>query len=176
MKSPFSHLITISALCVIAFIGYGVLYAALSSKSASVAALENSIATKTETVKRIAATRATLAGIATDETVIQNYFVPETGVVTFIDALESHGREQSAVVNVLSVSKSGTTEQPTLALSTTIKGTFDAVMRTTGAIEFMPYNLLVTSLTVSQDAKDVWHADVKLLVGSVPAVTLTKIL
>lgn len=175
MKSPFSHLITISVLCIIAFIGYGVLYAALSSKSAAVAALENSIATKTETVKRIAATRATLAGIATDETVIQNYFVPETSVVTFIDALETHGKEQSAAVSVLSVSKTGTTEQPTLTLSVTIKGTFDAVMRTAGAIEFMPYDLLIISFQASQDAKDSWHADMKLLVGSVPAITLTKI-
>lgn len=175
MKSPFSHLVTISVLCIVAFIGYGVLYAALSAKSASVAALENSIATKTETVKRIAATRATLAGIATDETVIQNYFVPETGVVSFIDALETHGKEQGALVSVLSVSKSGATEQPALTLAVTIKGTFDAVMRTAGAIEFMPYDLVITSFEVSQDAKDAWHADMKLLVGSLPDVALTKI-
>lgn len=151
------------------------LYSALSAKSTSVATLEDSIAVKTETVKRIAATRATLSSIARDEMVIQNYFVPETGVVAFIDSLETHGKEQEAVVSVLSVSKSGTTARPTLALSITIKGTFDAVMRTAGSIEFMPYDVSIIAFDMEQDAKDTWHAGVKLLVGSAPAVTLTKI-
>lgn len=174
MKSSFSHLVVMSTLCVIVFIGYGALYTALSAKSASVSVLENNIATKTEIVKRIAATRATLAGISNDETVIQNYFVPEMGVVSFINSIETRGKEQGAVVNVLSVAKTGTDAQPVLAFSIMIKGTFDTVMRTVGSIEFMPYDVSIASFDVTQDAKDSWHADLKLLVGSVPAAALTK--
>lgn len=169
MKSSLSSLVVMAILCGAALAGYGVWYAAIAAKSASVAALQSDIDTKTETVNRIAATRATLAGIANDEAAVQDYFVPETGVVAFIDALEERGRAQNAGISVLSVSTGGSTASPTLLLSLTIKGTFDAVMRTVGSIEYAPYSLSITALSIVQDDKDSWHADVKVTVGSVPA-------
>lgn len=72
-------------------------------------------------------------------------------------------------MSVLSVSTSGTVAQPTLAFTLTVKGTFDAVMRTVGSIEYAPYDLSITALTIAQDDKNSWHADLKLSVGSVSA-------
>jgi hypothetical protein len=157
-------------ICVAALAGYGVWYSAIAAKSATVAALQDGIDTKTETINRIAATRATLADIASDEAVVQNYFVPELGVVTFIDALEARGKELKASISVLSVSTSGTSARPTLTLTLSVEGTFDAVMRTLGSIEYAPYSLSLTTLSVMQDDGGTWRADVKLVVGSVPAV------
>ncbi len=174
MKSPLTHFILALTACTIVLVGYGFWYAAVSAKSAAVASLQDQISTKTETISRMAAARATLAELSGDEAVVQGYFVPETGVVAFIDSLESRGQAQGAGVSVLSVSTSGTTAQPALTLLLTVTGTFDAVMRTIGAIEYAPYDISIATLSVGKgDAKDSWRADLKLLVGSVAADTVT---
>jgi hypothetical protein len=169
MKPPFFHLAAAIAICIVSFIGYGAWYSAISAKSTAVADLQNKIDTKTETVKRIAATRATLAGVTNDEAAVQSYFVPEASVVSFIDSLQAHGKALGTAVSVLSVSTSGTVAQPSLTLVLTVSGTFDAVMRTVGSIEFAPYHLTISTLSATQDAKNGWHADLKIVVGSVPA-------
>ena len=175
MKSSLFHLLAAVTLCIVALIGYGVWYSTVSAESAAVADLQNNIVAKTEAVKRIAATRASLTDIAGDEALVQSYFVPEANIVSFINALESRGTAQKASVSVLSVSESGTKAQPALSFSITVKGTFDAVMRTVGSIEYAPYALSISSLSVAQDTKSGWHADLRLLVGSMPAnVTATS--
>src|SRR3989344_5248216 len=35
--------------------------------------------------------------------------------------------------------------------------------------EYAPYNLSIAKLSVGKDEKDIWHANIELLVGSVPA-------
>jgi len=171
MKSPLTHLVFALIMGAALLATYGVWYAAVSAKSASVTALQGQIDTKTETIKRLATTRATFAEMAGDEAVVQGYFVPETGVVSFIDSLESRGDSLGATVNVLSVSTSKTSAQPSLELSLAINGTFDAVMRTVGAIEYAPYALSIMSLSVEQEAGGVWRANIQISVGSVPAAS-----
>ncbi len=173
MRPPLSHLSVSIFLCVAASIGYGVWYSVLSAKSEEVANLENDIRAKTETANRIAATRTVLASVANEEEIVRGYFVPETGVVAFIDALEAQGKKQGAVVRVLSVENEEVKKQPSLALSLTVKGTFEAVMRTVGAVEHVPYDLSVSRLTVTQDGKNMWQANLTLLVGSLPATNET---
>lgn len=170
MKTPFSHIIVAVGVCLIALIGYGVWYAVISEKSTTVADLQSRIDAKTETVNRIAATRATFVGVTSDEAMVQGYFVSEAGIVAFIDALERREKTLGTTVGVLSVSTSGTAAQPSLTLSLTVKGTFDAVMRTVGSIEYAPYDLSISAVSIVQDAENSWHADLKLLVGSLPTV------
>ncbi|MFZ3043558.1 MAG: hypothetical protein WA058_00395 [Minisyncoccia bacterium] len=172
MKSFFYIGIAV-ALCAVSLVGYGMWYGMVSAKSASVATLQNSIAAKIETVNRIAATRASLADIAADEATVQSYFVPESGVVAFINSLETRGAAQKAAIQVLSVTEGGTKTQPALVFLITVKGTFNAVMRTVGSIEYAPYALTVSSFSIAQDDKNVWHADMKILVGSMPTTTAT---
>lgn len=173
MKSPFSHISIAVVICIFAIVGYGMWYAVISAKSAAVAALQNQIDTKTETVNRVAAARTTLANVASDEAVVQSYFVPEASVVSFIDVLETNGKTLRTTVSVLSVGTSGTPAKPSLELALSAKGTFNDVMRTVGAIEYAPYDLSISSLTVTQDDKNSWHADLKVLVGSVSATKST---
>ena len=177
MKSSLAHLLIASAVCVVTILCYGFWYATVGAKSAAVAQLESQISTKTETAGRIASARASLAGAADNEADIQGYFVPETGVVAFINNLEAQGRTQNASVSVLSVSTSVVDAQPTLTFSLTIRGAFDAVMRTIGVIEYLPYDLSVSTLSITrdgQDEKNSWRADLTLLVGSVKADVTTK--
>lgn len=173
MKSSLVHFIVASAASAIVLVGYGVWYAALAAKSVSVANLQDQIDTKMETARRVASARAAMAEIADDESIVRSYFVSETSVVAFISALEAQGHAQGASVQVLSVSSGAARTQPTLAFSLTISGTFDAVMRTVGAIEYAPYNLTISAFSIGRDDKNNWQANVGLTVGSVAPVKNT---
>lgn len=174
MRSPSTHLVLALVAAFAAVSGYGAWFYGISQKSSDVASLQNQISTESENINRIAAARAALTEIAGDEAKVQSYFVPETEVVAFINALEARGLAQKATVGVLSVSTGGIPAQPTLLLALTIKGTFDAVMRTVGAIEYAPYDVSISTLGVQQDAKNSWYANLTLTVGSVPMKAATS--
>lgn len=167
MKSTFIQLILALVVCTAALVGYWVWYGTVASTSAAVTALQSQIDTKTRVASRMATTRSALAEIVGDEAVVQNYFISETGVVAFIDGLETLGRTNGATaVNVLSVSTDGASAQQMFKFTLSIKGTFDAVMRTVGAIEYAPYAISISSLSIGQDTKNDWHADLTFLVGA----------
>ncbi len=166
MKSLRVQLVVAFLVAVAALLGYGIWYAAIGRMSNSAANLEHQIRAKTRSESRIASERAMLADIKGDEAAVQGYFVPEGGVVAFINDLEVRGEAQEATVKVLSVSTLNTGSHPALTLLLSVKGKFDAVMRTVGAIEYAPYNIAVGTLSLTQDVKDSWHASVGLVVGS----------
>lgn len=171
MRSTLSHLSVALILCVSSVVAYSTWYATLSAKNSMVAELERDIRSKTETASRIFTTRTTLANVANSEAIVRNYFVQETGVVSFIDALEERGRDQGTAVKVLSVSTDGAPEQLALILSITVEGTFEAMMRTVGAIEHLPYALSVTALSITHNAKNAWRAEIVLRAASLPAAS-----
>lgn len=168
MKSSL-HLLVWFVFCGAILSAYGYWYTVVADKSIAVADLQDRIASKTETAGRIASARTALAEIAGDEDVVQDYFVPETGVVSFISDLEARADKQKAAMKVLSVSVGGVPKNPTLVLSLTVDGTFDAVMRTVGAVEYAPYDLSISKLSVQEGEKNVWNATLEVTVGSVPA-------
>lgn len=178
MKSPLSNFIMTFVAVGIVLSGYVFWYSTITAKSIAVAFLQSQITATTGTASRAASARAALATISDDEATIRSYFVPETGVVSFIDELEARGRSLGTTVSVLSVSKADTDTQSALALSLNIKGAFDAVVRTVGAIEYAPYELSILEFSLGQDQKDnkqntenSWHANLKLRVGSMPMDT-----
>lgn len=174
MKSPAFHLLIALATSAAALAGYAVWYGVVSDKSREVASLENQIMAASETVSRVASARAALTEIAGDEMKVRSYFVPEAGVVAFINDLEARGLARGAVIDVASVSTGGSLSRPALMLSVSIKGTFDSVMRTVGSIEYAPYDVSVSSFSIRQDVEDMWRADLGLKVGSVPIRAATS--
>ena len=174
MKSSLTQFIGALVLLILSVFGYGVWYATVAAQSTSVANLESQINTKTAAASRIASARAALAEIAGDEAAVQSYFVPETGVVSFIDNLETNARAQGATLSVLSVSTSGTGAQSAFIFALTINGSFDAVMRTVGAIEYAPYALSISALSLGQDSKKGWNANLSLRVGSLAQSSATS--
>lgn len=168
MKSPLIQLGVAITILVGALVGYGFWYGAISSESAAVSGLQGQIDAKKEAVKRVAAAQAALTEIAGDEAAVQSYFVSESAVVSFIDDLQARGRALGTKVSVASVSASTLSSHPALSLALTIQGPFDALMRTVGSIEYAPYDLVISSLSITNDNTNVWHADVSLLVGSAP--------
>lgn len=169
MKSHFSHLGAALAVMLIAFALYGAAQSAVVHMSAEVAQLDADIKSQAGTATRIAAARAALGELAESEMRVQTYFVPETEVVAFIDNMQARGAALGAAVEVSSVESVEWNDRPALALTLTIEGAFDAVMRAVGAIEHAPYALSLTALTISRDVEGTWTATVQMRVGSVPA-------
>jgi len=177
MRSPLTHFIAAIVLGIAAVTAYSIWYSVVSHESQRVAELQTRIDDANKNVSRIASARAALAEIADDEEKVRSYFVAESGVVAFITTLEQLGPKENSVVKVLSVSTSGLPAQPLLLLTLSITGTFDAVMRTVGAVEYAPFDLLITKLSVTQNEKSIWQANLTLTVGSAPApmtATTTK--
>lgn len=156
------------ALCALlgSFTLYGVLYNAVSAKSALAANLASQINEKTAATTRAKAAQMALSDVASDEAAVQAYFVSNTSVVPFIDDLESRGRTLGTTVTVTSVSPGKVGGQPVFLLSLTITGSFDSVMRTAGAIEYAPYDVVVSSFAVVESADASWSANMSLSVGT----------
>ncbi len=169
MRSPLLHLVFALLIGLLVSGGYAWWYTILSQKSNEAAVLQGQIAVLQQQSSRVAAARAALAEITDDEARVQNYFVSEDTIVSFINVLQQAGAAQGATLKVLSVSKGGTTAQSTLVLALSIKGSFDAVMRTIGTIEYAPYALSIATLSVAQDPQKGWDASLTITVGSTPA-------
>lgn len=166
MKSTLTHFLIVLVLMLSAIAAYGTFYAALSAKSSMVADLQSSIDQGTQTANHIASARAAISEIAGDEAVVRGYFISDMAAGPFFDDLQARGRAQGATVSVLSASTDTVNKYPVLTLSLTVKGAFDAVMRTIGVIEYAPYDLSVSALSVQQDDPKSWHADLKVVVGA----------
>ena len=173
MKYPAIHfmLALVAGVAMIAL--YSFLYLTVSHKSSAVAHIDSQITTAKENVSRMASARTALVEVSSTESQIQSYFVPESGVVTFINTIESLGLAEKAPVKVLSVSTGGSPAAPTLLIAMTITGTFEAVMRAVGVIEYAPYTISVSTLSVGKDGPNSWHANLTITVGSVSVATTT---
>lgn len=168
MKSSGTHFIVALVLGVAALAGYGVWYRVTAGKSVAAADIEAQIRAKTETAARVSSARAELSELTDAEALVQSYVVAESDAPVFIEALEARGRAQGSVVTVSSVATTGTSPATALALTVTITGSFDSVMRTVGAIEYSPYAIVLSSLTLAPNGSNAWRADLKLTVSSVP--------
>lgn len=127
---------------------YGAWYVAVGQASATSAALAKEIDTKTQDSLRVASAREALETLAADEASIQAYLIRQEDIVSFLERLESSGNALGSVVEVVSVGAEEGGERPHIRLSVKVTGSFDAVLRTLGAIEYGPYDSAVTTVTL----------------------------
>lgn len=174
MNSPMTTFLVRAVIAIVGLAGYWYWYQEVVTRSADVITLEQQVALREESASRAAAVQAVLADIENEEAVVRSYFVSEDRVAAFVDDLEARGREQGAGVLITSVAVAPATEHAALAIALSVTGSFEQVSRTVGSIEYAPYDLVVTAAAYSRDPKGLWHAEVKLLVGSTPgAAALT---
>jgi hypothetical protein len=98
--------------------------------------------------------------------------------VAFLGDLEKQGKAQGAAVEVLSVTDQDATKRR-ISLSLKITGSFDAVVRTLGTIEYGPYDAVLTNVTLDsvaakENAPAVWTAAVVISFGTVPNIAAVK--
>lgn len=166
MKSTYFHLGITAALLIVVLIVYGVWYHALGSLRAHVAALSAEVAMKNQSGALAIVAEKELERRAAHEKAIQAYFVSPEDIVSFLESLQSIGASLGAKVNVLSVS-SHTVPRQHLVLSVRVSGSFDAVMRTVGAIEYSAHDIMINGLSL-----DTSPATEKTAAGWVAALTL----
>ena len=114
-----------------------------------------------------------------DAAEIRQYILGKEDVEPFLETLQSGGRSLGTKIEVLSVSDAPIAGHPRIALSITITGTFDAVMRTLGSIEYGPYDGVLTNLTLDTSGSDIkgastWTAASVFSLGVRPVATSTK--
>jgi hypothetical protein len=126
---------------------YAFWYAALGKASAEAAVLAENVRSKSQESEKIAAAKVALETLAEDEASIRAYLVREEEIVPFLGRLEETGAGLGASVDVVSVSTETLAERNRIMLSVKIEGTFDAVLRTLGSIEYGPYDSSVERVT-----------------------------
>jgi hypothetical protein len=166
--AAYTHL-SIAALVFMASVGaYAYWYHMLAEANAKVADLSAQIAAAEAaqiSSQNAAAELADLKGAQSD---IEGYFVVSDNVVGFLEALQSLGRSLGTTVTVASVN-AVQSPRPHIDLSLTASGSFAAVMRTVGAIEYSPYDITVNTLnlsTTNSDDASHWTAAFTLSVGT----------
>jgi len=163
---------------------YGSWYAIVSARSAEAAQLATDIQTKDQDASKLQAAKAALASLEGDEAAIGAHFVSTADVVPFLEGLQAEGSKLGTTVSIASVSADTDATRPTLALSLQINGSFSAVLRTLGAVEYAPYFVSVSDLslstapatpaTASAPAEPAgWSATVSLVVGAVSSASST---
>ncbi len=168
LSSPYLQLALASTVLLVALIACGFWYETLASESANVAGIQSQIDDVQQTAKRIASARAALSQIAGDEASVRAYFVSDANIVNFIDDLQARGQTLGATVTVLSVAAATAGTHSALDLSVSVKGSFDAVMRTIGAIEYAPYDVVMGAVTLSEQTGGTWLGTAAFTVGSAP--------
>ncbi len=166
-SSPLLQFTAAAVVCVLAVAGYGLWRARVAALSAQVSGIESRIQAASEASTRLSSARVALAQLTSDEAAVQAYFVPEASVVSFIDALQASGKSLGVGVTVASVSATKVGGRSALDVSLTLTGSFDAIMRMVGAVEYAPYDVSVTNLAASLDQTKGWSATLGILVGSI---------
>ncbi len=150
--------------------GYAFWYLSVERLSDSARGLGQDIQEKTEDASRIRAAQAELATLAASEAEVGQYFVSTGNIVGFLEELQKTGAGLGAKVEVVSVASDDSTSPGHLTLALKITGSFDAVLRTLGAMEYGPYDSALQSLTFDTPAgsatSDGWTAAAVFIVGT----------
>lgn len=172
-KTPLIHFVVAVGVLALAAGGYGLWYATVSSVSAEATSLELQVDEKSRTATRLIAAKAALSSLEADEASLRRYFVSTEDIVPFLSGLERTGRELGAEVEVASVGNDpSSVERKRLVVALKISGSFEAVMRTLGAIEYGPYDSRATSVTLdtplspAEGERKQWEATATFVIGT----------
>jgi Tfp pilus assembly protein PilO len=162
MKNPLIQFGLAVVILVIAIGAYGVWFVAVDTENAKAREISSEIQTKSQDATRIAEAKAALTTLATNEASVSTHFVSANDVVPFLGSLESTGTALGSKVTVLSVGAEPVVKgEGHIAISVSITGTF--------ALEYAPYDITLTNLTLDTANKGAWSAAASFSVGTGPA-------
>jgi len=170
MTRTYTHLAIALLVCAASAAGYAFWYLHVEKTGKKVAALELSVAARSEELRNIQEARNALVTLTEREANLQGYFVPDAEVVPFLEEVGDVGRTLGSVVEVVSVTEGEREGRGTVSLSLRITGPFDAVMRTVGALEYAPYDIVLTNFSADAvergEAGALWGAQATYEVGT----------
>lgn len=126
---------------------YGFWYSIVTTESTNAGDLATKITQQSDATSKIAAAKSELVQLNNQEAAVDQYFVETNDLVPFLEQLQSIGKFLGTKVQVASVSATPGDPYGTLTLSVSVTGTFDAVLRTIGSIEYQPFNITISSLS-----------------------------
>lgn len=169
MKPIYLHL----TIAVLLFAGavalYAFAYLHIEGIGARIVAAEQEIHNKNAEVANIRDAQSALAALTESEARIKGYFVPEGEVVAFLEEVGRTGDTLGADVAVVGVTERSTESGRTmLDLSVQATGPFSSVMRALGMLEFAPYDITLTNLSMNaaESAESSWSAAASFDVGT----------
>lgn len=165
---PLVTALVILALTLILYVGW--LYS-VSQISTSIRTTQAEIVKATQESMQGAKTKEALLALSSNAEVIRGYFVEKESLVTFLEALSKTGTALGSTLEIVSVSDSKDAQGfPRIVVALKIQGSFDAVLRTVGALEQGPYDSKVETMHIEARQLDTvgeaWTASVTLSVGA----------
>lgn len=156
------------ALTLILYVGW--LYS-VSQISTSIRTTQAEIVKATQESMQGARTKEALLALSSNAEVIRGYFVEKESLVTFLETLSKTGTALGSTLEIVSVSDSKDAQGfPRIVVALKIQGSFDAVLRTVGALEQGPYDSKVETMHIEARQLDTvgeaWTASVTLSVGA----------
>lgn len=163
MTKSVTHIVIAAVLLLASIAGYAFWYMTVESVRASVTEAVTDIDAKKAEVARIQEARSALQTLSQNEERIKAYFISKDDVGSFLEMVSGVGDELGAHIEIVSVTEESTaTPHPRVSLSLSVEGTFDAVMRTIGALEYGPYDVEVRNLSLSKggtaETSETWTA------------------
>lgn len=163
-RDTFLHLGIVTLATLLAIVGYVWWHYEVTSASAEAAKLAAEVETRSDEYSRTTRAKSELAALAADESFVEGRFLPVDEIVPFLEGLERTGDAFGADVSVVSVSDAVGGESIAVALE--VGGSFDAVMRTLGTMEYGTYASSVSDLTLDTTDGERWGATLTLIVGA----------
>ena len=171
MNRAFLPVLIAGLLLLLSVGGYFVWHGQVESRAAEAAQLQSELRAKTAAGGDPTARRA-LEELSKNEAAVRSRFVSEADIVPYLEGLEATGERLGSTVEVVSVGNTPAkgTEPGSVQVSLRIDGTFDADMRTLGAIEYQSYDTRLVSLAFdSPEGTSTWTAAAVFHVGTGPA-------
>lgn len=166
MKPAALQLAIMSVVALLAIAGYVLWYEQVTALDAEAAGLVTEIAAKDAERTRSASARSAEADLAAQEAFVASHLVATGDIVAFLEGLEATGRAYGATLRVASVTGGENSPEGRISLSLSIAGSFDAVMRTVGAIESGPYAGMVQDLSLDTPDGETWSATGIFIIGT----------
>lgn len=154
-RIPLIHLSVALVLAGILAAGYVFEQLAITNASARAAELAGEIAAKEASFSGAANARSVLAELEANESFVRTRFVRPGDIVGFLEELEQSGRALGSTVTVTSVAQAN---KETITVALSIEGSFDAVMRTLGALEYGTHAVRTNSVTLDRSLEGSWRA------------------
>lgn len=169
-RSSLTHFIIALVFALAAAAGYVLWFLAFSAARDNARAAADEAGRIEREDAAIASAKETIASLESDEAALRAYFLSEADIVPFLEELERLGDALQSRVEVASVTELGeTTERLSLALR--IEGSFEAVMRTLGAIEYGSRDMRIISTTLEalqeENESFLWVATATFSVASI---------
>ena len=167
-RSPYIHILLAAFVLFIALSAYGVWWSRVSSTSAEASQIKQEVRKLGDEGGRTSSIRRALEELGIQEAELYQHFVGKDTIVQYLEEVEGTAESLGASAEVVSVTD--TEKSPRISISLRITGSFDAVMRTLGAIEYQQYDTTIVSLTLDTPPSDSssWTAAATFSVGKTP--------